>query len=183
MRKNLVFPKLVEKKFRKKYIPIILMGKFIILMSSQILILRKPLLVKKKYLYKNYIFNETKDIIYKISSICNKDEIRMQLLAREYVKNVNINVKIPKIKWWSNYKNYMIIAMEKAPGKKIINKPNLYQRIVNIQNKLNKNNLYHNDFNKENILYDEINDDLWLIDFGEASQSQKRFTNLTKFLA
>ena len=107
----------------------------------------------------------------------------MQILVKNMVEKYNIKVKIPEVKWWSNYKNFTIIAMEKATGKKIINKPYLYKRIVNIKNALNKNNLYHNDWNKGNVLYDIENDDLWLIDFDEASTKQNRFINLTKFLA
>ena len=175
MIKNLNFPKSVQIKCKKKYKPIIIIGKFIILLPSEVLILKNPLLVKKKYRYKNYIFNEDNDTIYKITTIRTKDEILMHLLAKEYVKNSKINVKIPKIKWWSNYKDFTIIAMEKAVGKSIINKPDLYTRITDIQHKLNKNNLYHNDWNKDNILYDETNDDLWLIDFGEATTKKTKF--------
>jgi len=182
MIKKLNFYKSVQITLKKKYIPITITGKFIILMPSEILILKRPLFVKKKNIYKNYIFSSA-NTIYKITTIQNKDEILMQLLAQKYVKHAKIDIKIPEIKWWSNYKNFTIIAMEKVQGKFIINKPNLYSRIVNVQNKLNTHNIYHNDWNKENILYNESNDDLWLIDFGEASLKKKRFTNLSKFLA
>jgi len=183
MRKKIIVPKSIEKQFYKRYVPIVASGKFIISTPSQVLILRKPLLVKRKQTFKNYIFAENENMVYKISSLSNKDEILMQLLARECVTNLQIKVKIPTIKWWSNYKNFMIIAMEKAYGKKIINRPDLYKRIVDIENKLSKNNIFHNDWNKGNVFYDEIKDDLWLIDFSEATTTQNQFTNLTKFLA
>lgn len=182
MRKIINIPKSIQNKFLKKYIETIIIGKFIILTDTQILILKKPLVVNNRGKKKKYIFI-VKDIVYKIISFSDKDEIKMQILVKNMVKKYNIKVKIPEIKWWSNYKNFTIIAMEKAKGTKIINKPYLYKRIVNIKNALNKNNLYHNDWNKGNVLYDIENDDLWLIDFDEASTKQNRFTNLTKFLA
>ena len=106
----------------------------------------------------------------------------MQMLTRKCVKKFNIKVRIPEIKWWGKYKNITIMAMQVAKGKKIVNKPHLYKRIVEIENKLNKYNIFHNDWNKGNILHDEILDELWLIDFGEAASTPNKFINLTNFL-
>jgi len=100
----------------------------------------------------------------------------MQLLARKS------KVNIPKIKWWSTFKKFTIIAMEFIPGVKIINKPYLYNRIKKMEIELNKHNIFHNDWNKGNILHDEIKDKLWLLDFGEATSTQTKFTNLSNFL-
>ena len=165
----------------EKFIPIIITGKFVIATPFQILILRQPLLTRRKYRGKNYIYIHD-NILYKISTLSLQKEIEMQLLARERVKKFNIKVRIPEIKWWSKYKNFTIIAMQVAKGKKIVNKPYLYKRIVEIKDKLNKQNIFHNDWNKGNILHDEILDELWLIDFGEAASTPNKFTNLTNFL-
>ena len=182
MRKIINIPRSIEFELSKKYIPVIIKGKFIILTDSQILILKKPIVTNRRCNGKKYIYS-TKNTIYKISTLPLKDEIMMQILTTDYVNNSNIKVKIPKIKWWSNYNNITIIAMEKAPAKKFKNNPKLYKRIQSIANELNKHNIYHNDWHKGNILYDDVADDLWLIDFGEATTTPNRITNLTKFLA
>ena len=165
----------------KKYIPIIIEGKFIISTPWQILFLKKPLLTRRKYRGKTHIYINN-NILYKISTLSLQKEIEMQMLTRKCVKKFNIKVRIPKIKWWGKYKNFTIVAMQVAKGKKIINKPHLYKRIVEIENKLNKYNIFHNDWNRGNILHDEIKDKLWLLDFGEATSRQIKFINLTNFL-
>lgn len=168
----------MENILHKKYLDIFIYkrnSKFIVSTPMNIFFLNKPLIVRKQKGGKNYIFKEN-NTIYKISSLSLKNEIKMQLLARKS------KVNIPEIKWWGMFKKFMIIAMEFISGVKIINKPYLYNRIKEMDNELIRHNIFHNDWNRGNVLYDEIKDKLWLLDFGEATSRQVKFTNPTNFL-
>ena len=168
----------MENIFHEKYVDVLIRKKgrkFIIIIPWCIFFFNKPLIVKKKIMGKNYIFREN-NTIYKISSLSLKNEIKMQLLARKS------KVNIPEIKWWGVFKKFTIIAMEFVDGVKIINKPHLYNRIKEMDDELTRYNIFHNDWNRGNVLYDEIKNKLWLLDFGEATSRQTKFTNLTNFL-